>query len=126
MKTLAILTGMLMFMVGTCKEHDQMGLPKKVVFSKEGGTQVVRGNQDFDSVIFSPSNNGATTEYVYLDADSSRVMQVITKNWLTIRYEWQTSEITFEAQPSEASKKRKFDIRCSNFEKYAYINVEQQ
>lgn len=126
MKTLAILTGILMFIVGTCEGHDQMGYPKKVTFPKTGGEQTIHGNVLISDVYFMPSNDGAKVEYVYLDEDHTREMEIITKDWLTVKYECNSNEITLVAQPLESGKKRKFHLQASVIYKYADITVEQQ
>lgn len=125
MKTLAILTGILMFMVGTCAEHDQMGYPKKVVFPKEGGTQTIRGNEAVTFFNFE-TDKRVQTEVIYLNEDSTRHEDVNRISWVTIRHEHNTNELTIEVEPSTSSKKRSVLVTGMVAYTYTEIKIEQR
>ena len=119
-KILAILIPVFAFLLClSCDHHEQMGFPKSVYFSKEGGEQVVTG---------SPIWHISIENLDYKKMKETQIDDLtieIQYDWITITYTASSPDIHLKVAPNTTGKKRKVILNPYNDPDYAIIKVEQ-
>ena len=122
-KILAILIPVFAFLLClSCEHHEQMGFPKSVYFSKEGGEQVISGNNRLTRVQF---ENISFPELSYEMLDSVNMTIATHYRWISITHTYGSSDFHIKVAPNTTGKKRKVILNPYNDPDYAIIKVEQ-
>jgi len=119
MKKLFILALIMPLFLCACVSEEQNGYPKKVTFTKNGGTKIVYG----DDYICGLSIGINGDEIGGTDTEDSIF---VSNRWLSAKCGRFGKELTIAAEPSEEKKKRKFYIYVDFGPEYAVIKVEQE
>lgn len=112
-----------LFCMSCDREYDQMGLPKKITFGKEGGEQT------FD-MSYNPTNveifeNSDCKAYSIPQPEQPEIEMSAQYGWLTVKCRYDKKYITIKAEPYEGNKKRKFEVDVYSGNKFATIKVYQ-
>ena len=111
----------LMFMCVSCGwfEEDQMGYPRTVTFSKEGGEKIIKGGK---------------VNTLYIGKDSENILSNAEDGYETVRYKWLTARVPLDnysmiiinAEPNTSGKSRMLRIFAYSGYQYATIEVKQE
>ncbi|MBD5305557.1 MAG: hypothetical protein HDS12_04625 [Bacteroides sp.] len=118
MKLFAWIILLIPMFIGGCFREEDLGYPKKVFFTPEGGTQIIEGNTRIMPEI--EVGHDAVGAY-YQDDDSICVKY----EWLHVNASTTEPKITLTVPPSDV-KKRKLKIRGTSAMEYCEIMVYQQ
>ena len=115
-----IITLLLLFISCEFEEID-MGFPKTIVFSKEGGEHVVYGDYDLNRLYIREGPNSKGSAIPVED-----VGYVVQYDWLTVTSPERTNTLIFTAEPSDQKTSRKLRVEGYYGRHYTSITVKQK
>ena len=116
-----VMAGLILMCMSCQLEEDQMGYPRTVTFSKEGGEKIIKGGQ------VSPLFIGR-----HWDSDAFSYPE---DGYETVRYKWLTAKspsfdytpiLIIVAEPNTSGKSRMLRIFVYSGYQYATIEVKQE
>ena len=115
-----VMAGLILMCMSCQFEEDQMGYPRTVTFSKEGGEKIIKGGQ------VSPLFIGR-----HWDSDAFSYPE---DGYETVRYKWLTARVPLDnysmiiinAEPNTSGKSRMLRIFAYSGYQYATIEVKQE
>lgn len=95
---------LLLSVILTSCDENNIGFPNSISFPKEGGKMTLKGEYAVGSVeILDYDGDGNSSVYNGVEPYDSTW---VTYQWLTVKFVVNSEEITIIAEPSEVSKKR--------------------
>lgn len=119
LKQISVLLLLALVTVSCEFEEKQMGLPKNVTFSLEGGEQLHVATQSFTLLLIGEG----TSEY---SSDESDGYISVQHKWLTAKSPIGSKELTITAAPSDDNTSRSLTIYVYSGNEYATIKVKQK
>lgn len=111
-----------MLLVSCEFEEADLGFPKTVNFTKEGGVKVISGEQSFTYANIHNYKNGDQGSI-----QESETGEVFVYQWLKVQYhDVNNSELTIYAEPNETGKSRELHIEIHSGTEYQTVKVKQQ
>ena len=115
-----VMAGLILMCMSCRLKEDQMGYPRTVTFSKEGGEKIIKGGQ------VSPLFIGR-----HWDSDAFSYPE---DGYETVRYKWLTARVPLDnysmiiinAKPNTSGKSRMLRIFAYSGYQYATIEVKQE
>ena len=115
-----VMAGLILMCMSCRLKEDQMGYPRTVTFSKEGGEKIIKGGQ------VSPLFIGR-----HWDSDAFSYPE---DGYETVRYKWLTARVPLDnysmiiinADPNTSGKSRMLRIFAYSGYQYATIEVKQE
>ena len=103
-------------------EEVDLGYPKIVLFTKDGGEKVITGITDFTDAHIHNYKRGEDGEFVPREDE----IQCQVYKWLTIQYLVNSTELKIIAEPNTSAKSRQLHIELHSGQEYHVIKVEQE
>ena len=125
MKKFAWFFALLMSMLFiSCFEEENFGYPKNIVFGKNGGEQIVKGNVSFTHAEIVNHKTGEDSEI-----QENEMCAVRALDWLKIEYTDTiagTCNLKIYAEPNTSGKARQLCIEVYSAMEYQEIKVKQE
>lgn len=114
-----VMAGLILMCMSCQFEEDQMGYPRTVTFSKEGGEKIIKGGK---------------VNTLYIGKDSENILSNAEDGYETVRYKWLTARVPLDnysmiiinAEPNTSGKSRMLRIFAYSGYQYATIEVKQE
>ena len=114
-----VMAGLILMCMSCQFEEDQMGYPRTVTFSKEGGEKIIKGGK---------------VNTLYIGKDSENILSNTEDGYETVRYKWLTARVPLDnysmiiinAEPNTSGKSRMLRIFAYSGYQYATIEVKQE
>ena len=106
----------------SCEKEVDLGYPKMVTFTKDGGEKVITGTTNFTDAHIHDYTSGEDGEFV--PREDEIWCQVY--KWLTIEYLANSTELKIIAEPNASGKSRKLHIELHCGPEYQVVEVQQE
>ena len=106
----------------SCEKEVDLGYPKMVTFTKDGGEKVIAGTTNFTDAHIHDYTSGEDGEFVPREDE---VWCQVYK-WLTIEYLANSTELKIIAEPNASGKSRKLHIELHCGPEYQVVEVQQE
>ena len=106
----------------SCEKEVDLGYPKMVTFTKDGGEKVITGTTNFTDAHIHDYKSGEDGEFV--PREDEIWCQVY--KWLTIEYLANSTELKIIAEPNASGKSRKLHIELHSGPEYQVVEVQQK
>ena len=121
-KLFALLALVVAVVMTSCEKEVDLGYPKTVSFTKDGGEKVITGTTNFTDAHIHDYKSGDDGEYVPREDEiESQVYK-----WLTIEYIPHGTELKIIAEPNTSGKSRKLHIELHSGPEYHVVEVKQE
>lgn len=109
------------FLIISCFKEVDLGYPKTVTFSKDGGEKSVTGTTSFTNANIYDYKSGEDGYFVNREDD----VESWEYEWLKIEYIPNSKELKIIAEPNMSAKSRKLHIELYSGPEYHVIKVKQ-
>ena len=106
----------------SCEKEVDLGYPKTISFTKDGGEKVITGTTNFTDAHIHDYKSGEDGEFIPREDD----IQCQVYEWLTIEYLANSTELKIIAEPNTSAKSRQLHIELHSGQEYHVIKVEQE
>ena len=106
----------------SCEKEVDLGYPKTISFTKDGGEKVITGVEPFTDAHIHDYKSGEDGEFVPREDD----IQCQVYEWLTIEYLANSAELKIIAEPNASGKSRKLHIELHSGPEYHVVEVKQE
>lgn len=107
----------------SCEKEVDLGYPKTISFTKDGGEKVITGTTNFtDAPHIHDYKSGEDGEFVPREDD----IQYQVYEWLSIEYLANSTELKIIAEPNASGKSRKLHIELHSGPEYHVVEVKQE
>ena len=106
----------------SCEKEVDLGYPKTISFTKDGGERVISGTTNFTDAHIHDYKSGEDGEFVSREDD----IQYQVYEWLTIEYLTNSTELKIIAEPNASGKSRKLHIELHSGPEYHVVEVKQE
>ena len=108
--------------MSSCEKEVDLGYPKTISFTKDGGEKVITGITDFTDAHIHNYKRGEDGEFVPREDE----IQCQVYEWLTIEYLTNSTELKIIAEPNASGKSRKLHIELHSGREYHIVEVKQE
>ena len=106
----------------SCEKEVDLGYPKRISFTKDGGEKVITGTTNFTDAHIHDYKSGEDGEFVPREDD----IQYQVYEWLSIEYLANSTELKIIAEPNASGKSRKLHIELHSGPEYHVVEVKQE
>ena len=106
----------------SCEKEVDLGYPKTISFTKDGGERVISGTTNFTDAHIHDYKSGEDGEFIPRADD----IQYQVYEWLTIEYLANSTELKIIAEPNASGKSRKLHIELHSGPEYHVVEVKQE
>lgn len=106
----------------SCEKEVDLGYPKTISFTKDGGEKVITGTTNFTDAHIHDYKSGEDGEFIPREDD----IQCQVYEWLTIEYLANSTELKIIAEPNASGKSRKLHIELHSGPEYHVVEVKQE
>ena len=106
----------------SCEKEVDLGYPKTISFTKDGGEKVITGTTNFTDAHIHDYKSGEDGEFMPREDD----IQYQVYEWLTIEYLANSTELKIIAEPNASGKSRKLHIELHSGPEYHVVEVKQE
>ena len=106
----------------SCEKEVDLGYPKIISFTKDGGEKVITGTTKFTDAHIHDYKSGEDGEFVPREDD----IQCQVYEWLSIEYLANSTELKIIAEPNASGKSRKLHIELHSGPEYHVVEVKQE
>ena len=106
----------------SCEKEVDLGYPKMVTFTKDGGERVISGTTNFTDAHIHDYKSGEDGAFVPREDD----IECQVYEWLTIEYLANSTELKIIAEPNTSTKSRKLHIELYSGLEYHVVEVKQE
>ena len=106
----------------SCEKEVDLGYPKTISFTKDGGEKVIIGTTNFTDAHIHDYKSGEDGEFVPREDE----IQCQVYKWLTIQYLVNSTELKIIAEPNASGKSRKLHIELHCGPEYQVVEVQQE
>ena len=106
----------------SCEKEVDLGYPKTISFTKDGGEKVITGTTNFTDAQIHDYKSGEDGEFIPREDD----IQCQVYEWLTIDYLANSTELKIIAEPNASGKSRKLHIELHSGPEYHVVEVKQE
>ena len=121
-KLFALLVLVFAVIMTSCEKEVDLGYPKMVTFTKDGGEKVIAGTTNFTDAHIHDYTSGEDGEFVPREDE----MWCQVYKWLTIEYLANSTELKIIAEPNTSGKSRKLHIELHCGPEYQVVEVQQE
>ena len=108
--------------MSSCEKEVDLGYPKTISFTKDGGEKVITGITDFTDAHIHNYKRGEDGEFVPREDE----IECQVYKWLTIEYIPHGTELKIIAEPNASGKSRKLHIELHSGREYHIVEVKQE
>ncbi len=108
--------------ITSCEKEVDLGYPKTVSFTKDGGEKIITGTTNFTDAHIHDYKSGEDGEFVPREDE----IQSQIYKWLTIEYLTNSTELKIIAEPNASGKTRKLHIELHSGPEYHVVEVKQE
>ena len=105
----------------SCFEEVDLGYPYHVIFPKEGGEQIITGDESYVSIEI--TNYDGDTGFSSENEDGTEYDEF---EWLKVESKYNSNELKIYAEPNKSGKLRKLYITINSGPEYQEIQVMQK
>ena len=106
----------------SCEKEVDLGYPKTISFTKDGGERVISGMTNFTDAHIHDYKSGEDGAFVPREDD----IECQVYEWLTIEYLANSTELKIIAEPNASGKSRKLHIELHSGPEYHVVEVKQE
>ena len=106
----------------SCEKEVDLGYPKTISFTKDGGEKVITGTTYFTDAHIHDYKSGEDGEFIPREDD----IQCQVYEWLSIEYLANSTELKIIAEPNASGKSRKLHIELHSGPEYHVVEVKQE
>ena len=106
----------------SCEKEVDLGYPKVVVFTKDGGEKIITGVEPFTDAHIHDYKSGEDGDVLPDAGDTAGEVY----KWLKIEYVSHTTELKIIAEPNASGKTRKLHIELHSGPEYHVVEVKQE
>ena len=106
----------------SCEKEVDLGYPKTISFTKDGGEKVITGTTNFTDAHIHDYKSGEDGEFIPREDD----IQCQVYEWLSIEYLANSTELKIIAEPNASGKSRKLHIELHSGPEYHVVEVKQE
>ena len=106
----------------SCEKEVDLGYPKTISFTKDGGEKVITGTTNFTDAHIHDYKSGEDGEFVPREDD----IQYQVYEWLSIEYLANSTELKIIAEPNASGKSRKLHIELHSGPEDHVVEVKQE
>ena len=106
----------------SCEKEVDLGYPKVVVFTKDGGEKIITGVEPFTDAHIHDYKSGEDGDVLPDAGDTAGEAY----KWLKIEYVSHTTELKIIAEPNASGKTRKLHIELHSGPEYHVVEVKQE
>ena len=106
----------------SCEKEVDLGYPKTISFTKDGGEKVITGTTHFTDAHIHDYKSGEDGEFIPREDD----IQCQVYEWLSIEYLANSTELKIIAEPNASGKSRKLHIELHSGPEYHVVEVKQE
>lgn len=106
----------------SCEKEVDLGYPKTISFTKDGGEKVITGTTNFTDAHIHDYKSGEDGEFIPREDD----IRYQVYEWLSIEYLANSTELKIIAEPNASGKSRKLHIELHSGPEYHVVEVKQE
>ena len=106
----------------SCEKEVDLGYPKTISFTKDGGEKVITGTTNFTDAHIHDYKSGEDGDVLPVAGETESEVY----KWLKIEYVSHSTELKIIAEPNASGKSRKLHIELHSGPEYHVVEVKQE